>query len=316
MKMTLIVAIAKNGVIGKDGDIPWKLRNDLQDFAQKTKGNTVIMGRNTYESILRNLGKPLPNRHNIVLSSTLPHNTHNITVVRTWEEALRESAKSIHTFVIGGEAVYREGLRYASHLSITRVHREYEGDTYFPTFDSDEWKLVQKKTYPQNERNECPFTIEEYERVYHTAFVDLDHARTEEQRSLMEQITKDGVCPFCEDHITRYHPHPLHHSHWCTVTKNMSPYEGTEAHWLIIIRRHVERFSELTKEEWDDVGRAIAKLEKELALPGISILMRSGDTRYTGASVAHCHLHVIAGETDRTQGLPLRARIGYRLKSP
>lgn len=311
--ITVIAAIAQNGVIGKDGNIPWKLKDDMRDFVKKTKNQTVLMGRKTYESIIRELGNPLPKRCNIVLSRTLPPDTSGVTVARSWEEALAQAPPDRNIFVMGGKEVYEIALAHADNLSLTKVQTSCEGDTWFPSYNTDEWEITSAHRVEKNAENEYSFTIETYQRKQQRSFVDLAHARDPAQLALMEQIERDGVCPFCPEHLQKYHPRPLYHESLCTVTENMTPYKGAHAHWLIINKRHVERFGELTPEERVDIGTQIAALETKIGIPGLTVLMRSGDTSYTGGSVAHFHVHIIAGGVSKDIGTALRAKIGYSL---
>ncbi|MFT4312853.1 MAG: dihydrofolate reductase [Candidatus Woesearchaeota archaeon] len=125
----LIVAIAKNGVIGKDQKLPWHISEDLQVFKNTTKDSVVIMGRNTFESI----GRPLPSRINIVVSRTQKP-VEGIHVVQSLADAFRV-AKTFekNIFVIGGKRIYEESIPYVEKLFISHVHESYDGDTYFPT---------------------------------------------------------------------------------------------------------------------------------------------------------------------------------------
>lgn len=317
MKITIIAAIAQDGIIGNKGEIPWKrdLKDDLRDFVEKTIRQTVIMGRKTFESIIRDLGKPLSNRCNIVISRTLTLDTPGIIVARSWNEALAKAPEGKEIFVIGGREVYELALPVADQLSLSRVRERFEGDTYFPPYDKSEWEIRDARHFCKSVDNKHIFTIEEYQRKPKRSFVDLVHARDETQLALMEQIERDGVCPFCPEHLQKYHPRPLQYQSLCTVTENMTPYDGARAHWLIINKRHVERFGELTPEEKADICIQITALEKKIGAPGLTILMRSGDTGYTGGSVAHFHLHIIAGGASKDLGTPLRVKIGYTIPS-
>ena len=140
--ITIIAAMDKNNVIGNKGKIPWlgdsRYKEDLQRFKSLTIGHPVIMGRVTYES----LKKPLSNRTNIVVSSTMK-SSNGIVVARNIEEAL-EKARRVDNliYVIGGEKVYRNTMGIADAMEITRINQKYEGDTFFPQFDETDWKLA------------------------------------------------------------------------------------------------------------------------------------------------------------------------------
>ncbi len=130
--LTIIAAISENNVIGKDGKIPWHISEDLKRFKSLTLGHSVIMGRKTFES----LGKPLPERKNIVITHQKNYNPPEVTVVHSFEEALNLCSGKV--FVIGGSSVYREALPHADVLEITRVHKHVDGDVYFPVI-GNEW---------------------------------------------------------------------------------------------------------------------------------------------------------------------------------
>lgn len=160
MTISIIAAVAKNGVIGKDGKLPWKLSDDLKNFKKLTKGHVVIMGRKTYESI----GKPLPDRINIVLSRNTDYKDEGIIVCTTFQEAI-DNAKKLQDdeiFVIGGEAVFNKALKKADKLYLTHVNANLDGDTFFPSWNQDEWRLINKKDYKKDKENEYDFTIRTY----------------------------------------------------------------------------------------------------------------------------------------------------------
>jgi dihydrofolate reductase len=162
VRIHLIAAVADNGVIGRDGDLPWRLPADLKRFKAWTMGHPILMGRRTWESI----GRPLPGRRSIVL--TRGDSLKGVAGVETagnLEEALALAAESGNdVFVIGGAAIYREALPRAHRLILTRVHGEVEGDTHFPAFDSQQWRLVESEPHPADERHAYPMTFELYER--------------------------------------------------------------------------------------------------------------------------------------------------------
>lgn len=148
-----IVAMTDSRIIGKRNSLPWKLKGDLPRFKRLTSGQTVIMGRNTYESI----GRPLPQRHNIVLDRE-QRAIEGAAVCGSIPEALRE-ARSYGTeiFVIGGASIYEQMLPYVERLHISHVKRNYEGDVYFPAYATADWKEVSREEYED-------FTAVMYER--------------------------------------------------------------------------------------------------------------------------------------------------------
>ncbi len=124
----IIVAISENNVIGKDGKIPWHIPEDLKRFRTLTMGNTVLMGRKTFES----LGKPLDGRENIVITRNTDFKPEGVKVFHSFEEAV-EYCKDKTTFVIGGQSVYEKALPIADRIEMTKVHKEVDGDTFFPS---------------------------------------------------------------------------------------------------------------------------------------------------------------------------------------
>ena len=138
--ISLIVAIAKNGVIGCEGKMPWHIPEDLRYFKRLTTGHTVIMGRKTFES----LGRPLPNRTNVVVTRQKDYRPEGVEVVHSLEEAV---AKHPDAFVIGGAEIYRQALPLADELYITKVHASYKGDTKFPKTDLRHWRRISSENH-------------------------------------------------------------------------------------------------------------------------------------------------------------------------
>lgn len=139
MTLTIVVAVSDNNVIGINGKIPWRIPEDMKRFKELTIGYPVIMGRKTYDSLPQKF-KPLPDRKNIVLSKSL-ENQNGIYLARTIDEALT-LAENEDAYIIGGEKVYRDFLPLTSKLELTRVHKNYEGDAFFPEIDLENWELV------------------------------------------------------------------------------------------------------------------------------------------------------------------------------
>ena len=150
----LIVAMTQDQVIGKNNDMPWHIPEDLKLFKRLTTGNTIIMGRNTFDSI----GKPLPNRNNIVISSSM-NQTDGMSIVRSINEAL-DTAQNFNTdiFFIGGATIYKEALLFVDNMHISWVKESYNGDTFFPSFIPEQWKVLKSKEYDN-------FTYMHYKRV-------------------------------------------------------------------------------------------------------------------------------------------------------
>lgn len=167
MKISLIAAVAQNGVIGctnAEGkpDMPWHLPDDFAYFKRKTSHYPIIMGRKS----LNALGKPLPNRTNIVITRNRDFSAEGVTVVHTLDDALAE-AQSINRaeiFVIGGAEIYAMALPVATTLYLTEIQKAYEGDAYFPQFDKAEWQEMSRQHHPADERHEVGFDFVAYER--------------------------------------------------------------------------------------------------------------------------------------------------------
>lgn len=140
MEKIIIVAVSENNVIGKDGDIPWHIPEDLKHFKEKTTENAVIMGRKTFESLPEDY-KPLPERKNIVLTrSGLENKYEQVEEVESLEEAYSEAEEfGEKAFIIGGASIYEQTLDQADKLVLTRVHEEYNGDTFFPEINKEKW---------------------------------------------------------------------------------------------------------------------------------------------------------------------------------
>jgi dihydrofolate reductase len=161
MNLVLIAAISDNRVIGKDGELPWRVPEDMKRFRELTSGNSVVMGRKTYESIDEKF-RPLPNRKNIVLSQSVD-DLEGAYIARTAEEALELSNNS-DTYVIGGEQVYDLFLPLADKLEITRIHRKYEGDVFFPEVNWGEWNLVGGEKDLISKNKDIPYSFLSYVR--------------------------------------------------------------------------------------------------------------------------------------------------------
>jgi dihydrofolate reductase len=155
MKITLIVAVSENNVIGRDGKLPWDLPDDLKRFRQLTKGHTVIMGRKTHESI----GRPLPDRRNIIITRQSEYMSDGCEVVHSLDEALALCVDD-DAFVIGGGEIYAQALVYAHRIELTRVHTDIEGDAFFPDIDETQWKLESKEEHNYDENHAYAFTYE------------------------------------------------------------------------------------------------------------------------------------------------------------
>jgi ATP adenylyltransferase len=143
-------------------------------------------------------------------------------------------------------------------------------------------------------------------------FLDLENARTPEQKKLMEKIIADGVCPFCSEHFKNYHPKPvLKETDYWFFTENISPYEGTKYHFIFVYKPgHIETPVELQTEAIVDLFALVTSAIDEYKIPGGSFFMRFGEGRYTGGSVQHLHAHLLMGDADAEGHAPVRVKLG------
>lgn len=158
--LSIIVAAAENGAIGNQNQLIWKLPADLKNFREITSGKSVIMGRKTFESI----GRPLPNRRNIVITRQADYAPEGVEVEHSLEEAIRQTAAEPEAFVIGGAELYRQALPLAQKIYLTRIHENFEGDAFFPEL-GPEWKEMSRKEGIVDEKNIYPHTFLVYERA-------------------------------------------------------------------------------------------------------------------------------------------------------
>ena len=174
MNLSIIAAVAENGVIGRDGQLPWHLSSDLQRFKRLTMGHAILMGRKTWESI----GRPLPGRTSIVISRQADYQPGHdgVFVATNLDEALAHARRSVaktdaegetapdDAFIIGGARIYEMCFPRADRLLVTRVHGEIAGDVYFPQVDWDAWQLVEENRHAADEKNDYPHTYQFWQR--------------------------------------------------------------------------------------------------------------------------------------------------------
>jgi dihydrofolate reductase len=153
----IIVAMSENRVIGNNNELIWKLSSDLKRFKELTTGHPVVMGRKTYESI----GRPLPNRRNIIITRNSEYEVEGCEVVSSLEEALLLSGNDC--FIIGGGEIYKQSLELADKIYLTLVHKDFEGDTQFPEL-SKEWAIIDNKDFEADQKNEYNYSFIEYDR--------------------------------------------------------------------------------------------------------------------------------------------------------
>ena len=141
--ISLVVAIASNNVIGKDNKLPWHYKSDLKYFKELTTNHIVVMGRNTFDSIISRNGKILPNRKSVVVTRNKDFYYPDVEVVNNFEEYLKKPHDE-ELFIIGGSRVFEDSLKYADRLYITHINKDYSGDVYFPEYNKDDFKLISK----------------------------------------------------------------------------------------------------------------------------------------------------------------------------
>lgn len=158
--IAIVVAMAHNNAIGKDNQLLWHITEDLKFFKSLTQGGTVIMGRKTYESI----GRPLPNRRNIVVSRSVNHLDDRVELYHSLEEAIAAASSDERVFIIGGGEIYRQSLSMADTLYITHVDYNYEADTFFPEVNYGEWEVVERVDHERGIVFENPFSFITYKK--------------------------------------------------------------------------------------------------------------------------------------------------------
>ena len=156
--ISLIVAVTKNMVIGKDNKLTWHLPDDMNYFSNMTKGHSIIMGRKNWESIPEKY-RPLPGRRNIVVTRNKEFQDNGATVVNSIEKAIEVSRASEdeEIFIIGGGEIYKLGFKYIDKLYITEIYAEVDGNTYFPEWNKKDWKEISRISHPSDEKHEYSF---------------------------------------------------------------------------------------------------------------------------------------------------------------
>ncbi len=312
--ITVIAARSRNRVIGKDGQIPWHIPADLKRFKELTTGNVVIMGRKTYESI----GKPLPNRVNIVVSSSLATAPEDVWTVSNFEKALEVASDwNKPIFIIGGQQIYQAafdaGVVDAIELTLVNTHIE-NGDAVFPFTSPSDWIVTEAGNIQKDDVSGLEYVFLRYspasEYPPSPPLLYLPAARFDNQAGYMEEILNDGICPFCPQWLAWYHQNPIANQspHWI-VTKNDNPYKGTIEDLLLIPKSHVENFDELSLAAKTDFGLMISWVIHSYGLDYGALGMRFGDMSRTGGSVAHLHAHIKVGDVDNPNHTPVRFKM-------
>ncbi len=156
--ITIIAAAGKNNELGKDNDLVWHLPEDFKRFKKLTTGHHIIMGRKTFESF----PKPLPNRVHVVITRNKNYNPEGAIIVHSMSEALEIAKDDEQPFIIGGGEIYKLGLVVADKIELTRVHENFEADTFFPEIPIEKWDLIQEELYKKDERHKFDFTYQTF----------------------------------------------------------------------------------------------------------------------------------------------------------
>jgi dihydrofolate reductase len=158
--ITLIAAASKNNALGKDNDLLWHLPDDFKRFKKLTTGHKIIMGRKTFESF----PKPLPKRTHIIITRDKNYTTgfNNCIVVHSIEAAIKLVKNDEISFIIGGGEIYRQSVKFATKIELTRIHKAFEADTFFPEIDLSDWKLIHEEYHPKDEKHKYDFTYLTY----------------------------------------------------------------------------------------------------------------------------------------------------------
>ncbi|VAW25565.1 Dihydrofolate reductase [hydrothermal vent metagenome] len=159
--ITIIAAVAKNNALGKDNKLIWHLPADLKRFKKVTANHHVIMGRKTFES----LGKPLPNRTNIIVTRNTNFSAKNCIVANSLQQALEAVKNDESPFILGGAEIYKQAIKIADKLDITFVHHKFEADVFFPEIDKSIWKEVSRNEFKADEKNKYNYSFVTFERI-------------------------------------------------------------------------------------------------------------------------------------------------------
>ncbi len=160
--LSIAVAVGENFAIGKNNQLLWHMPADLKFFKQTTSGHTVVMGRKTFDSV----GRPLPNRRNIVITRDPDLKIEGVEVVNSLDEALAiTQTEDKPVFIVGGAEIYRQALPKTQTLYLTTIHHNFDADTFFPEIDRNEWKLISSEPHQADEKNKYDYTFEVLERI-------------------------------------------------------------------------------------------------------------------------------------------------------
>ena len=158
-KISIIVAIASNYAIGKDNDLLWHISKDLKRFKEITKSHYIVMGKRTYYSLPT---RPLPNRTSLIITDVAEEVIDNCIMAYSIDDAVSKMDSVNENFIIGGGSIYNQFMPIANKLYITRVHKDYDADTFFPEISLDEWELISQEEVDDDPQNDFSYTFEVY----------------------------------------------------------------------------------------------------------------------------------------------------------
>ncbi len=161
MKISIIVAIASNYAIGKDNDLLWHITSDLKRFKEITKEHYIVMGKRTYYSLPK---RPLPNRTSLILTDQKDEVIDNCLMAYSIDDAIAKMDPEKENFIIGGGSIYNQFMPLADKLYITRVHKDYDADTFFPEIKEEEWELISQENVNNDTQNDFTYSFEVYQR--------------------------------------------------------------------------------------------------------------------------------------------------------
>ncbi len=162
MRISAVVAVSDNGVIGRDGGLPWHVSSDMKLFKEITLGKPVIMGRRTWESLPR---RPLPGRRNIVVTRQQHFSADGAESAHSVDEALAMCAGETEVSIIGGGQIYADAMARTDRIYLTRIHMEVDGDTFLPELADSDWQEVERRSFAKGERDDAAFTLIVLDRV-------------------------------------------------------------------------------------------------------------------------------------------------------
>ncbi|MFA4851662.1 MAG: dihydrofolate reductase [Bacteroidales bacterium] len=164
-RISIIVAVAENNAIGKENKLLWHISEDLKRFKRLTSGNTVVMGKNTFYSLPL---KPLPNRTNIVITDIPGEKIDGCVMAYSIDDAIKKCDDSKENFIIGGGSIYRQFLPLSDKLYLTKIHKNFDADCFFPEINFNEWKLMSREECNDNEKNDFSYSYLIFEKLQTT----------------------------------------------------------------------------------------------------------------------------------------------------